>query len=232
MCGFSIGSNVNSYESRCHAGLTRIGLSVLHKTCCAGRAASCAGLIPMTEQIVGATKNLLPKTYEVRMATFDQFPALACKNCFRPIPLPPATRPDTLEGQGLWPEGGSRRNFLCAACRHVHGYSAPDVQLMLPHTDPRRAGTSYNVVYIRIQCGVQSCVSILRIRTLMAFDKCPYEGSAAMLISSQAHAIACGNGHILSGPIVLYGLAYDAKFDEDWEIGEGWNRRTPARLCA
>lgn len=181
----------------------------------------------------GATKNLLPKT-EVRMATFDQFPALDCKNCFRPIPLPPATRPDTLEGQGLWPKGGSRRNFLCPACRHVHGYSAPDVQLMLPHTDPRRASTSYNVVYIRIQCGVKGCASILRIRTLMAFDKCPHEEAAAMLPSSQAHEIACGNGHSLSGPIVLYGLAFDAKFDEDWEIGEGWNRRTPARLllCA
>ena len=55
------------------------------------------------------------------MATFDQFPALDCKNCFRPIPLPPATRPDTLEGQGLWPKGGSKRNFLCPAYRHVKG---------------------------------------------------------------------------------------------------------------
>jgi hypothetical protein len=54
------------------------------------------------------------------MAAFDQFPALVCKNCSRPIPLPPAKRPDTLEGQGMWPEGGSRRNFLCPACRHVH----------------------------------------------------------------------------------------------------------------
>jgi hypothetical protein len=166
------------------------------------------------------------------MATFDLFPALDCKNCFRPIPLPPATRPDTLEGQGLWPKGGSRRNFLCPACRHVHGYSAPDVELMLPYTDPRRESTSYNVVYIRIQCGVQGCASIVRIRTLMAFNKSPHEEAAAMLLSSQAHAIACGNGHSLSGPIVLYGLAFDAKFDEDWEIGEGWNRRTPARLCA
>jgi hypothetical protein len=166
------------------------------------------------------------------MATFDQFPTLVCKNCSRPIPLPPAKRPDTLEGQGLWPQGGSRRNFLCPACRHVHGYSAPDVQLMLPHTDPRRPNTSYNVVYIRLQCGVKGCASVLRIRTLMAFDKCPHEEVTAMFISSQAHAIACGNGHILNGPIVLYSLAFDAKFDEDWEIREGWNGRTPARLCA
>ena len=66
----------------------------------------------------------------------------------------------------------------------------------------------------------------------MAFDKCPHEEAPGMLASSLAHAIACGNGHILNGPIVLYGLAFDANFDEDWEMGEGWNRRTPARFCA
>ena len=165
------------------------------------------------------------------MATFDQFPALVCKNCSVPIPLPLAKRPDPSEGQGLWPMGGSRRNFLCLACRHAYEYSAPDVQLMPAQTDPRRAGTSYNVVYIRLQCGVQNCASILRIRTLMTFDKCPHEEVPAILASSHAHAIACGNGHVLSGPIFPYGLAFDAHFDEDWEIGEGWNRR-PARLCA
>jgi hypothetical protein len=103
---------------------------------------------------------------------------------------------------------------------------------MLPDTDPRRASTSYNVVYIRIQCRVQGCASILRIRTLMAFDKCPDEEAPAILASSQAQAIACGNGHTLSGPIALYGFAFDAQFDGDWEMGEGWNRRTPLRWCA
>jgi hypothetical protein len=166
------------------------------------------------------------------MATFDPFPALVCQNCSRPIPLPPAKRPDTVEGQGLWPEGGSGRNFLCPACKHVYGYSASDVQLMLPHTDPRRASTSYNVVYIRLQCRVQGCASILRIRTLMAIDKDPHKEAPVLLAASRAHAIACGNGHILSGPMVPYGLAFDAHFDGDWEIGEGWNRRTPARFCA
>jgi hypothetical protein len=165
------------------------------------------------------------------MATFDQFPALVCKNCSQPIPLPPAKCRDALEGHGLWPMGGSRRNFLCPACRHVYEYSAQDIRFMPAQTDPRRAGTSYNVVYIRLQCGVQNCASILRIRTLMAFDKCPREETPAILASSQAHAIACGNGHVLSGPIIPYGLAFDVHFDADWEIGEGWNRR-PARLSA
>ena len=166
------------------------------------------------------------------MATFDQFPALICKNCSRPIPLPPAKRPDTFQGQGLWPEGGSGRNFLCPACKHVHGYSAPDIQLMLPYTDPRRASTSYNVAYIRLQWEVQGCASIIRIRTLMAFNKCLDEEATAMLAASQAHAIACGNGHSLNGPIVHKSLAFDVHLDEDWETGDGWNRRAPARLSA
>jgi hypothetical protein len=66
----------------------------------------------------------------------------------------------------------------------------------------------------------------------VAFDKSPNEEVPAMLASSFAHAIACGNGHILNGPIVHYGLAFDASFDEDWESGEGWNRRTHTRFCA
>jgi hypothetical protein len=53
-----------------------------------------------------------------------------------------------------------------------------------------------------------------------------------MLATSRAQGIACNNGHILSGSIFPYGLAFDARFDEDWEVGEGSNRRTPARLCA
>ena len=166
------------------------------------------------------------------MASFDQFSALVCKNCSRPIPLPPAMHPDPSEGQGLWPMGGSQRNFLCPACRHACKYSAQDVQLMPAQTDPRRVGMSYNVVYIRLPCGLRGCASLLRIRTLMAFDKDPHEEIPAMLVSSQAHAITCGNGHILDGFIVLYGLAFDAHFDEDWEIGDGWNRRSSARVCA
>jgi hypothetical protein len=114
--------------------------------------------------------------------------------------------------------GGSRRNFLCPACRHVYEYSARDVRSMPAQTGRRRAGTVYNVVYIRLQCGVQGCASILRIRTLMAFDKCPLEEAPAMFVSSQAHAIACDRGHVLNGLIVHYGLALDAHFDEDWEI--------------
>jgi hypothetical protein len=164
------------------------------------------------------------------VATFDHFFALVCKNCSRPIRLPPAKRPDTSNGQGVWPAGGSRRNFLCPACRYVHGYAAPDIQPLLPNTDPRKAGTSYNVVYIRLECEVQGCASILRIRTLMAIDKVPHKEAPVILAASCARAITCGNGHILWGSIAPYGLAFDAQCDEDWEIGDGWNRRV--RFCA
>jgi predicted cobalt transporter CbtA len=66
----------------------------------------------------------------------------------------------------------------------------------------------------------------------MAFNKCLDEEATAMLAASQAHAIACGNGHSLNGPIVHKSLAFDVHFDEDWETGDGWNRRAPARLSA
>ena len=155
------------------------------------------------------------------MASFDQFPALVCKGCSWPIPLPAAVHPDTSEGQGLWPMGGSRRNFLCPACRHVYEYSAQDIQFMPAQTDPRRANTPYNVVYIRLRCNVQGCAYLFRIRTLMAFDKDPHKEAPVILASSHAHAIVCGNGHILNGPIVPYGFAFDVQVDEEWEVGKG-----------
>jgi hypothetical protein len=124
------------------------------------------------------------------VATFDHFPALVCKNCSRPIRLPPAKRPDTSNGQGVWPAGGSRRNFLCPACRYVHGYAAPDIQPLLPNTDPRKAGTSYNVVYIRLECEVQGCASILRIRTLMAIDKVPHKEAPRLRVATDIYCAA------------------------------------------
>jgi len=50
-------------------------------------------------------------------------------------------------------------------------------------------------------------------------DKRPHEEAAALLASSQAHAIACSNGHSLSGPIFPYGLAYDARLTRTGRSG-------------
>jgi hypothetical protein len=52
----------------------------------------------------------------------------------------------------------------------------------------------------------------------MPFDKDPLKEAPV----SHAHAITGGRGHILNGPIVPCGLAFDAHFDEDWEIGKVW----------
>jgi len=80
--------------------------------------------------------------------------------------------------------------FLCPACRYVHGYAAPDIQLLLPHTDPHKAGTSYNVVYIRLECEVQGCASILRIRTLMAIDKVPHKEAPRLRVATDIYCAA------------------------------------------
>jgi hypothetical protein len=56
----------------------------------------------------------------------------------------------------------------------------------------------------------------------MAFDKDPHKEAPVILASSQAHAIACGRGHVLNGPIIPSGFAFDAEVDEEWEVGKVW----------
>ena len=150
---------------------------------------------------------------------YDSFPALPCKNCSRPIPLPPAAHPHA--SQGSWPRGNVRRNFLCPQCRHIYEYSAEDVELVPAEADPRKAGTPYNVVAIRLPCGTPGgCASLVRIRTIMPFDIDPSQEALTLLAASVAHEIHCDGPHILSGPISQRGLAFDAHFDEDWQIGD------------
>lgn len=149
----------------------------------------------------------------------DFLPALPCKNCSRPIWLPPSTRPDTSQGLGRWPKGASTRTFLCPQCRHLYEYSADDVQLVPAPAAPYKSGASDNVVCILLSCGVGGCAALLRIHTAMAFDKDPREEALAMLVASHAHAIPCDKGHIQSGPITPSAPSFDAYFDEDWNRG-------------
>ena len=167
----------------------------------------------MTEHMWGARRTIYPKLHRgAPWQLLINFPLLFARIALGPFHFPQPSVPIHLQVRDYGPWVGQDGHFLCPACRYVHEYSAPDVQLILPHTDPRRAGTSYNVVYIRLQCREQGCASILRIRTLVAFDKCPHEEATAMFVSSEAHSIPCGNGHILSGPIDLFGLVFDAHF--------------------
>jgi hypothetical protein len=158
------------------------------------------------------------------MASFDSlpdsFPALTCKGCSRPIPLPPAAHPDASRGHGSWPRGNVRRTFLCPQCRHLYEYSAEDVGSFPAEADPRKADTPYNVVCILLPCVTQGgCPSLVRIRTVMPFDKDPKMEALTLLASSVSHGIHCDGHHILSGPVSPYGLAFDAHFDKDWQIG-------------
>jgi hypothetical protein len=151
---------------------------------------------------------------------FDQFPALTCNNCSRHIELPRATHSDTSLGLGAWPMDGAARNFLCPVCKHVFVYSAHDVRPTPVQADPRTGNKPYNVVLIEVPCGVGNCGSLLRIRTLMAFDADPILEAPEVVALSTAHEIPCDKGHIQNGPAIRTGTAYNAEFDPLWTMGE------------
>lgn len=152
------------------------------------------------------------------MSTREPFPALVCKHCRRAIPLPPAMHPDISEHLGAWPTGAVARNFLCRQCKRVYEYSAQNVQGLPVGRDPRRVDARYNVVSILLQCGVQGCASLLRIRTVAASDEDLHEMVPGELATAQAHEIHCDRGHTLSGPIRMSGMAFDILLDDEWEI--------------
>jgi hypothetical protein len=90
--------------------------------------------------------------------------------------------------------------------------------MYLAQRDPRRKNTPYNVVSILLPCGEKGCASLLRIRIVVASDKEPHERALETLPAAQAHAIHCDSKeHILNGPILPFGTACDAMFDEDWK---------------
>jgi hypothetical protein len=152
--------------------------------------------------------------------TLGKYPALVCKNCSQPMPLPPATNPCTSQGLGSWPKDCAPRNFLCPTCKHVFVYSAQDVRGLPVEVAPRRANKMYNVVSIGLPCGAGNCASLLRIHTLMAFDADPLLEAPEVVAPSTAHDIQCGTGHTQSGPSQRMGMAYDAEFDPLWVVGE------------
>jgi len=153
------------------------------------------------------------------MTHFNAFSALLCKNCSHAIQLPLATHPETSQGRGSWPTGGHLKNFLCPVCKHVYEYSAQDVDSLSPETHPRAVNTPYNVVCIELECDAKNCGSLVRIRTVMEFDKDPRAEAPGMLAKGTAHAIRCDRGDILNGPLAPFAEAFDAYFDEDWETG-------------
>lgn len=144
--------------------------------------------------------------------------ALTCKNpnCARPIPLPPAKRPDKFQHQQLWPTDGAPRNFLCPSCKHVYEYSAQDVHLVsFDETAPEQVREPRNVVCIELPCGASDCESRLRIRTLMAGDEDPGEEAHNFLVLSTFHDVPCGQGHRWSG--TYKAGQFRAYVDPEWQ---------------
>jgi hypothetical protein len=147
------------------------------------------------------------------MADSETFPAHVCK-CGNPIPLPPATHPDTSQGLGSWPMDSALRNFSCPACRSVYEYSARDVQPF-----PRAGYTgsmTRSVVSIEVPCGVAGCASLLRVHTLMESDTDLRAASREVIARGTAHAIRCDIGHTLNGG-QFRATSISSHFDDDWK---------------
>lgn len=146
----------------------------------------------------------------------ETFPALRCKNekCKRPIPLPPATLPDTTQGLGSWPTDGALRNFACPACRHVYEYSAGDVRPFPLET--YTGSMTRSVVVVLVPCGVKDCTSHLRIQALAESDADLRLVGPEVIARGIAHQIRCDVGHPLDGPSRL-GVPLKVRLDDDWE---------------
>jgi len=145
----------------------------------------------------------------------DFVPALRCKSCTRPIPLPPATHPDPSRGLGSWPKDRARRNFECPACGNIFEYSARDVELALTATPS--GSKPRGVVSIDVPCGVEGCAIHLRIQTLMEIDSDLQKAPREWIVRGFAHAIRCEVGHTLTGT-AKHEVRYFAHFDEDWKL--------------
>lgn len=147
------------------------------------------------------------------MTDSESFPALVCP-CGNPIPLPPATHPDTFQGLGSWPTDGALRNFSCPACRHIREYSAGDVG---PFPRERYTGSmTRSVVAVFVPCGAKGCVSQLRIQALAESDADLRLVGPEVVAQGFAHQIRCDTGHILNGP-PQRGTAITTEFDDDWQ---------------
>ena len=145
-----------------------------------------------------------------------QLPYLVCQHCGKPIPLPPATRPDISLGQGSWPKDGRPRNFACHQCTQVYEYRAGQVQ------PPSEAGTDtskqrepQNVVCISMPCDAGNCASQLTIRILVGIDRDPSQDAEVVGALAPAHSIRCDIGHMQrDGMRRASGIS--ARFDPDW----------------
>lgn len=144
---------------------------------------------------------------------------LVCKNCSRPMPLPPATHPCTSQGQSSWPKDGLSRNFLCSGCRHIYEYTSRDVldlvidkRMSLPRKKMQR------VVCIELRCDAENCRSQVQIHTVAEFDIKSVPALRTILERATPHSICCDSDkrHTMT-TAPRFEAVLHLWFDEDWE---------------
>jgi hypothetical protein len=143
-------------------------------------------------------------------------PALACKNCSHPLPLPNALCPSP--EQTAWPMGYLELAFLCPVCKHAYIYPARDVD-QRDCGVPSLADKVRNVVQIILPCWEVDCKGRVPIHTLMAWDANAREEAPAMLAQATAHGVRCTEGHFLLGTMPRFGPLDAAHFDPRWGPG-------------
>ncbi len=144
-------------------------------------------------------------------------PALVCKNCHRPIPLPPAV--DPAPEQPSWPGRYTEVGFLCATCKHAYVYSLHDVRES-EVGEPSLADKVQNIFCIDVHCWWEGdCEGLVATRALMAFDADANDRASALLHQATAHGIRCTREHFLSGPIPPFGFRDGVHFDGAWKPG-------------
>ena len=150
-----------------------------------------------------------------------QRPALRCKKCLEPMPLPIVVPACTSAGLGSWPADCKPRSFLCPRCKHAFVYLVEDVNPV--SFDEAALGPTHkapNVVFLyAVRCwGTAPCQGVLQIDTFFGAEEV-----RDVLAQATVRGIDCGQGHILNGPIPPPMIVRAvAQLDEAWKQGEVW----------
>jgi len=143
--------------------------------------------------------------------------ALLCRNCFLPMPLPPAKHPGNVRHLQPWPKDGMPRNFLCPECRHVYEYTPQAArERSLDNMAQDQSHRPGSVVCVEVPCGTKGCAALRLIRIFAGFDAEPHAAAVEALARSTCHDVPCADGHLWNGSIQARTIR-DAYFDEEWE---------------
>lgn len=139
---------------------------------------------------------------------------ICCKNvdCLSPKVLPQLNYPDMSQHQVPWPKDGKPRNFLCPTCKHGYEYAVQDAHL---HNDQEAKSRKDNIVVnIRVPCGKQGCVALIKICAIIKKDCADEAEMEALFATAELERVRCEKGHVSSRK--LQGSSYGASLDLDW----------------